>query len=196
MARSRKFAGDLAFKKTYPALFGLFRNDLLPENCQIIGYARSHIELAEFHKRVSSKIKLHSDAEKDLIPKFLAKCTYVSGKYDDPASFENLNNFVSSVELPVSGKKHRVFYMALPPSVFIPASAGLKQNVYTSSGSNRLVVEKPFGKDFDSSKEFANVFFGAVWNRFYIDNVQITFKEKIGTEGRGGYFDEFGIIRD
>ncbi|KAJ3081951.1 Glucose-6-phosphate 1-dehydrogenase, partial [Quaeritorhiza haematococci] len=43
---------------------------------------------------------------------------------------------------------------------------------------------------------FANVFFGAVWSRNYIHNVQITFKEKIGTEGRGGYFDEFGIIRD
>jgi glucose-6-phosphate 1-dehydrogenase len=43
---------------------------------------------------------------------------------------------------------------------------------------------------------FANVFFGAVWNRQCISNVQITFKEKIGTEGRGGYFDEFGIIRD
>lgn len=43
---------------------------------------------------------------------------------------------------------------------------------------------------------FANVIFGSVWNRHAIDNVQITFKEKIGTQGRGGYFDEFGIIRD
>jgi glucose-6-phosphate 1-dehydrogenase len=43
---------------------------------------------------------------------------------------------------------------------------------------------------------FANVFFGAVWNRLHINNVQITFKEPIGTQGRGGYFDEFGIIRD
>lgn len=43
---------------------------------------------------------------------------------------------------------------------------------------------------------FANVFFGAVWNRQHINNVQITFKEPIGTQGRGGYFDEFGIIRD
>jgi glucose-6-phosphate 1-dehydrogenase len=43
---------------------------------------------------------------------------------------------------------------------------------------------------------FANVIFGSVWNRHSIDNVQITFKEKIGTQGRGGYFDEFGIIRD
>ena len=42
----------------------------------------------------------------------------------------------------------------------------------------------------------ANLFFSSIWHRSTIDNVQITFKEKIGSEGRGGYFDEFGIIRD
>jgi glucose-6-phosphate 1-dehydrogenase len=43
---------------------------------------------------------------------------------------------------------------------------------------------------------FGNEFFGATWNRNHIDSVQISFKEPFGTEGRGGYFDEFGIIRD
>lgn len=43
---------------------------------------------------------------------------------------------------------------------------------------------------------FANIFFNQIWDRKYIDNVQITFKEPFGTEGRGGYFDDFGIIRD
>jgi len=43
---------------------------------------------------------------------------------------------------------------------------------------------------------FANSVFEPLWNRFYIKTVQITFKEDIGTQGRGGYFDEFGIIRD
>ena len=43
---------------------------------------------------------------------------------------------------------------------------------------------------------FANTFLGPTWNHHYIANVQITFKEPFGTEGRGGYFDEFGIIRD
>jgi glucose-6-phosphate 1-dehydrogenase len=43
---------------------------------------------------------------------------------------------------------------------------------------------------------FANTFLGATWTHQYISNVQITFKEPFGTEGRGGYFNEFGIIRD
>ena len=42
---------------------------------------------------------------------------------------------------------------------------------------------------------FGNSIFGPLWNRNYIDNVTITFKEPFGTKGRGGYFDEFGIIR-
>ena len=43
---------------------------------------------------------------------------------------------------------------------------------------------------------FANVCFGAVWNRQHIKSVQVIFKEKIGAEGRAGYFDQYGIIRD
>ena len=43
---------------------------------------------------------------------------------------------------------------------------------------------------------FANQFLSPTWHRNFISNVQICFKEPFGTEGRGGYFDEFGIIRD
>lgn len=43
---------------------------------------------------------------------------------------------------------------------------------------------------------FSNIIMSAVWNRQYISNVQIVFKETIGVDGRGGYFDNYGIIRD
>eukprot|EP00616_Rhizochromulina_sp_CCMP1243_P015854 CAMPEP_0118981814 /NCGR_PEP_ID=MMETSP1173-20130426/31397_1 /TAXON_ID=1034831 /ORGANISM="Rhizochromulina marina cf, Strain CCMP1243" /LENGTH=684 /DNA_ID=CAMNT_0006932267 /DNA_START=18 /DNA_END=2068 /DNA_ORIENTATION=- len=43
---------------------------------------------------------------------------------------------------------------------------------------------------------FANIAFNAIWDRNHIASVQVVCKEKIGTEGRGGYFDEYGIIRD
>lgn len=96
------------------------------------------------------------------------------------------------------------------------------------SGYNRIIVEKPFGKDLESSNalsnhlsglyreeelyridhylgkemvqnimmlRFGNRIFGPVWNRDSVSSVMITFKEPFGTQGRGGYFDEFGIIR-
>lgn len=92
-----------------------------------------------------------------------------------------------------------------------------------------MIIEKPFGKDADSSKKlsdhlaklfteeqlyridhylgkemvqnlmtirFGNKIFSPTWNRENIASILITFKEPFGTGGRGGYFDEFGIIRD
>ncbi len=124
---------------------------------------------------------------------------------------------------------NRVFYFALPPSVFITVSKNLKEHCYAPNGDNRIIVEKPFGKDLASCRElissireywtedetyridhylgkemvknllvlrFANIALSSGWDKNSISNVQITFKEPFGTEGRGGYFDEFGIIRD
>jgi len=223
-------SGDLAKKKTYPALFGLYRNGFLPEGTCIIGYARTQLDLKEFHERISGNMKTPTDAIKNQRSDFLKLCSYVSGQYDKDEDYKKLNKVVEEAESLDKHKiKNRVFYMALPPSVFVPVAIGLKKNVYSTKGINRLIVEKPFGMDLESSRElgktlaplwkeeetyridhylgkemvknlliirFANVFFGAIWNRQSIANVQITFKEVIGTEGRGGYFDEFGIIRD
>ena len=124
---------------------------------------------------------------------------------------------------------NRVFYFAVPPDVFAAAGAAIKATCMSSRGFNRMIVEKPFGRDSASSKElgsrlaasftedelyridhylgkelvqnllvlrFGNIFLQPLWNRNYIKSVQISFKEDIGTMGRGGYFDGYGIIRD
>ncbi|EEH19267.1 glucose-6-phosphate 1-dehydrogenase [Paracoccidioides brasiliensis Pb03] len=221
-------SGDLAKKKTFPALFGLYRNKFLPKDIKIIGYARTKMDHAEFIRRVRSYIKITTPDIENQLTGFCNICTYVSGQYDQDDSFVTLNKHLEDLE---KGKKeqNRIFYMALPPSVFITVSQHLKKNCYPENGIARIIVEKPFGKDLGSSRElqralepdwreeeifridhylgkemvknililrFGNEFFGATWNRHHIDNVQITFKEPFGTEGRGGYFDEFGIIRD
>ncbi|KAI9731491.1 MAG: Glucose-6-phosphate 1-dehydrogenase [Cirrosporium novae-zelandiae] len=221
-------SGDLAKKKSFPALFGLYRNKFLPKDVKVVGYARTKMDHDEFLRRVRSYIKTPTKEMEEQLDSFCKLCTYVSGQYDKDESFHVLTKHLEDLE---NGKKedNRVFYMALPPSVFITVSQHLKRNCYPKKGIARIIVEKPFGKDLESSRDlqgalgpdwkeeeifridhylgkemvknllilrFGNEFFGANWNRHHIDNVQIAFKEPFGTEGRGGYFDEFGIVRD
>ncbi|KAA1466387.1 glucose-6-P dehydrogenase [Dentipellis sp. KUC8613] len=226
-------SGDLAKKKTFPALFGLYRDGFLPTDVRIVGYARTKMDEAEFHKRATSYIKNPDNNEEisQKIDTFKQISSYVSGGYEDDPSFQNLEAHLRDLEAKThKGKeRNRLFYLALPPSVFIPVAAHVRKNCYSPEGVNRIIVEKPFGKDTDSCRElltalkehwtedetfridhylgkemvknmlvlrFANIALNAAWDKNSISNVQITFKEPFGTEGRGGYFDEFGIIRD
>ncbi|PAV20913.1 glucose-6-P dehydrogenase [Pyrrhoderma noxium] len=224
-------SGDLAKKKTFPALFGLYTMGYLPKDVHIVGYARTKMDEAEFHKRATSYIKNPND-DKEIatkIEEFKKFSTYVSGSYEDASAFQELNKHLNEIESKYqSQERHRVFYLALPPSVFIPVAKNLREHCYAKN-INRIIVEKPFGKDTQTCREllgalkqhwsedetfridhylgkemvknmlvlrFANVAFSAGWDKNSISNVQITFKEPFGTEGRGGYFDEFGVIRD
>ncbi|MCJ1330952.1 Glucose-6-phosphate 1-dehydrogenase [Thelotrema lepadinum] len=221
-------SGDLAKKKTFPALFGLYRNQFLPKDVRIVGYARTKMDHEEYLKRVKSYIKTPSKEMEEQLEQFCKITTYVSGQYDQDESFIALTKHLEEYEKGRS-EANRVFYMALPPSVFTTVAEHVKRNCYPKNGLARVIIEKPFGKDLASSRElqrsldpiwkeeeifridhylgkemvknmlvlrFGNAFLGATWNRNYIENVQISFKEPFGTEGRGGYFDEFGIIRD
>jgi glucose-6-phosphate 1-dehydrogenase len=149
-------SGDLAKKKTYPALFGLFRNGFLPHNTKIVGYARTKMDHDQYIERVTHYIK--SKGYENQLEEFKKILTYVPGQYDDDAAFINLDKAIlqSEEERGIEvGKRHRVFYMALPPSVFITVAKGLKKNTYAKQGINRIVVEKPFGHDSESSAHLA-----------------------------------------
>lgn len=228
-------SGDLAKKKvrrnpnpqTFPALLRLYERELLPQNTTIFGYARTKMEQKEFHERIEPNLKASSD---DVKQKFLETCKYIPGAYDEDAAFQNLAKEIEQAEKERNNaKQNRIFYLALPPNVFASVSAQLKRNCYSNNGVNRVVVEKPFGKDTESCQKlidemkqlwseqetfridhylgkemvknilpfrFSNPVMDLSLNNKVVDNVQITFKEPFGTEGRGGYFDEFGIIRD
>ena len=75
-------SGDLAFKKTFPALFNLFKNDLLPPSVELIGYARTKMGLEDFRTRVTSQIKLKKPGDETYVGKFKELLTYVDGQYD------------------------------------------------------------------------------------------------------------------
>jgi glucose-6-phosphate 1-dehydrogenase len=217
-------SGDLAKKKTYPALLALYRNNLLPKHAKIIGFARSEMKDGEFEEKILGKLGGDPASKAE----FIRMCSYTSGQYDSEESFSNLDNFLKKLEQPYQ-EANRLFYFAIPPSVFAESAASIKKASLSSTGWNRIIVEKPFGRDSASSAElskillthfredqlyridhylgkemvqnlqvlrFANTMLEPLWSSKNIAAVMITFKEDFGTQGRGGYFDHYGIIRD
>lgn len=96
----------------------------------------------EYLKRVRSYIKVPTKEIEEQLDQFCKLCTYVSGQYDQDKSFVNLNKHLEEVEQSRQGSKehNRVFYMALPPSVFITVSEQLKRNCYPKGGLARIIV--------------------------------------------------------
>ena len=226
-------SGDLAKKKTYPALFALFTHGHLPPSTIVLGYARSKMDDDSLRSRVRDFLK----GTPEMIEKFLGVCFYEAGQYDDASAtgpvFGGLASRLRDFERERCGDDgvgHRIFYLALPPSVYPPVCANIKASCATTEPAwTRVIVEKPFGRDLESSEKlsseiatlfhesqlyridhylgkeltqnlvvmrFKNRFLAPLWNRDNIASVQIVFKEPFGTQGRGGYFDEYGIIRD
>lgn len=94
---------------------------------------------AEYIKRVRSYIKVPTKDIEDQLSSFCDICTYISGQYDQDESFIELNKHMEKLE-DGSKERNRVFYMALPPSVFITVSEHLKKNCYPKSGIARIIV--------------------------------------------------------
>lgn len=93
----------------------------------------------EFLKRVKSYIKTPTKDIEQALQEFCNVCTYVSGQYDQDESFQGLTKHLEERE---KGQKetNRVFYMALPPSVFTTVSQHLKRNCYPKKGISRVIV--------------------------------------------------------
>jgi len=96
----------------------------------------------EYLKRVKSYIKTPTKEIEKQLDEFCGFCTYVSGQYDKDESFLELEKHMAEIE---NGRKetNRIFYMALPPSVFITVSQHLKLNCYPKNGISRVIVGPP-----------------------------------------------------
>ncbi|XBJ02781.1 hypothetical protein VPH35_022082 [Triticum aestivum] len=224
-------SGDLAKKKTFPALYHLFEQGFLQSGeVHIVGYARTNLSDDGLRGRIRVYLK---GASEEHVSEFLQLIKYVSGSYDSGEGFEKLNKEISDYEMSNnSGSSRRLFYLALPPSVYPSVCKMIRtycMSPTSRAGWTRVIVEKPFGRDLDSAEElssqlgelfeedqlyridhylgkelvqnllvlrFANRLFLPLWNRDNVDNIQIVFREDFGTDGRGGYFDQYGIIRD
>ncbi|KAL1340669.1 glucose-6-phosphate 1-dehydrogenase, chloroplastic [Arachis hypogaea] len=223
-------SGDLAKKKIFPALFALYYEDWLPENFIVYGYARTKMTDEELRDMISKTLTCRIDKREnceDKMDQFLKRCFYHSGLYNSEDDFSDLDSKLKEKE---GGKdSNRLFYLSIPPNIFVDVVKCASLKASSRNGWTRVIVEKPFGRDSESSSEltrclkqylaeeqifridhylgkelvenlsvlrFSNLVFEPLWCRNYIRNVQLIFSEDFGTEGRGGYFDNYGIIRD
>lgn len=185
-------SGDLARKKTIPALFSLFCEGHLPEDVHIVGFARTAMTSDEYWNTVEPHLwtlesffkgsarhqeALFKQATPGFLEEFKKRLVYVSGSYDAPEGFAALGALLDTLETPVhvpSGCDigNRMFYLALPPTVFLSAIRRAKEFCWTSRGWNRIVIEKPFGRDLQSASQLADAVLNVIEERetFRIDH--------------------------
>lgn len=140
-------SGDLAKKKTYPALFALFSNSLLPENTCIYGYARSELSDEKFRENIAPRYDIwrhallssfmHFQYVRILFidsfvcslkgtgdkQAFLSRCFYVHGQYDSQESFSKLDKVLvakeQSTKFKVNNRVSNILFHYLFPLVFV-----------------------------------------------------------------------------
>ncbi|MDD5704660.1 MAG: glucose-6-phosphate dehydrogenase [Kiritimatiellae bacterium] len=153
-------SGDLATRKVMPALFALHARGLLPAESHFYGYARSALTDQTFRARLQDLLQcedLPGDACDVSRRDFLERCHYEAGDYDDAAAMSRLLQRIAAAH---GANVHRLYYLAVPPSLFATLAATLRMadsrcgaDARTAAPWLRVVIEKPFGRDRATSDE-------------------------------------------
>jgi glucose-6-phosphate 1-dehydrogenase len=228
--------GDLAHRKVVPALYQLWRTNLLPLEFVLLAIGRRPYDDETFRRDLRASLDQFSrvlPVEPDAWRSFAERIRYQHLDFADPAGFEGLASRLEKLDGTHGTRGNRLFYLATQPSQFAEITAqlgrvGLDHEI-RDGGWRRIVIEKPFGHDADSAERlnrevhkvfresqvyridhyvgketvrnllvfrFGNGIFEPLWNRRYVDHVQITVAESIGIENRGAFYEETGASRD
>ncbi|MBK5289226.1 MAG: glucose-6-phosphate dehydrogenase, partial [Acidimicrobiia bacterium] len=143
--------GDLGYKMTIPALYGMARHGRL--DVPVIGIARGGKTLADLQDRIRASLDEHVGADAidaTALDHLMSSLQYVDGDYTDPSTFKALRTALANV-----GATAPAHYLAIPPSLFGPVVKSLGE--YGAAENGRLIVEKPFGRDLASARELNRI---------------------------------------
>ncbi len=228
--------GDLAHRKVIPALYHLWRTNLLPHEFMLVAIGRRPYTDESFRAEIRASLEQFSRVlpiDVEAWETFEQRIDYKRLDFDDDDGFDLLAKYLDDHDAEHGTRGNRLFYLATQPSQFADLVGQLGRvgldHEHHDGGWRRIVIEKPFGHDLESAKRlnrevgkvfresqvyridhylgketvrnllvfrFGNGIFEPLWNRRYVDHVQITVAESIGIEARGAFYEQTGAARD
>ena len=201
--------GDLCKRKLIPALYELWKKDLLPQGLLIVGASRRDLPKEVWLNKLG-----------DYPEEFCHWLDFVSCDLDCQESISKLHDESADT----------TYFLSVPPERYENAIINLKEAGFLDDPDrSRVVIEKPFGHNLESANHlqsvvnrhlrekqvyridhylgkdtvnnilatrFGNILLEPLWNREYIEEVQIYATETIGCEGRSQYYEDAGVVRD